>query len=110
AEPRPSATSRVRQRIRRRSPSFASAMFPSTKPVSVMRSQKRARSPRNVSANSPNAAARPAAVTARLARGKRRDHEAEHHEVAERGVELRGLEGDQRDDALPTASAGFGRT
>src|SRR5438128_35951 len=51
AEPSPSATSRPRQRIRRRSPSFASAIFPSTNPVSVMRSQKRARSPRNVSAN-----------------------------------------------------------
>src|SRR3954465_8766424 len=104
AEPRPKTRSRPRSFIRRSSGSFAKAIAPSTNPVSVIRSQKRARWPRNVNAKSPKAAARPTTASPRLPRGKRRDHESEDHEVAERGVQLGGLQIDHRDRALLTGS------
>src|SRR5438132_789543 len=114
AEPSPSARSRARGRMRRSSASFASAMFPSTKPVSVMRSQKRRRSPRKVKAKRPNAV--PSARTVSgpfertvLSRRKRGDNETDDHEITEGRVELRGLQVDHRDRALLAARAELGR-
>src|SRR5437764_10458584 len=107
ADPTPKPRSRVRGRMRRSSASLPSAMLPSTKPVSVMRSQKRRRSPRKVNAKRPNAV--PSARRVReLPRRKRGDHEPDDHEIAERGVQLRGLQVDHRDRALLTARAELG--
>src|SRR5439155_22686343 len=100
ADPRPWMRSSGRTRILRRSDSFARAIFPSTNPVRVMRSQKRWRAPRNVNAKRPNAIARPIATTALLPRRKRRDQQADDHERSEGGVQLRGLQVDHRDRAL----------
>src|SRR5207247_7582800 len=86
----PWAMSSRRVRDRRSSRSFANAMLPSTNPVSVMRSQKRRRSPRKVSAKSPNAAASPTAVTgSRLTRSSGRralqvERRLDAHAVAQR--------------------------
>src|SRR5205823_11486633 len=114
ADPTPKARSRVRGRMRRSSASFASAMFPSTKPVSVMRSQKRRRSPRKVKAKRPNAV--PSARTVSgpfertvLSRRECGDHETDDHEIPERRVQLRRLQVDHRDRALLAARAELGR-
>src|SRR2546427_9592756 len=97
-------------RTRRASRSVARARPPSTRPVAVMRSQKRARGPRNVRPNAANAAPMPSASSfTRSASEERRDNQADDQEVAERRVELRGLEVDHRDRALLPRGAELGR-
>src|SRR5438477_1703103 len=102
----PSATSLGPMRTRRASRSAASARPPRTSPVTVMRSQNRARGPRNASPNAANAAPMPSARSfTSSACEKRGDDEAHDQEVPEHGVELRGLEVDHGDRALLTGRA-----
>src|SRR5438105_5557925 len=106
----PSATSLGPIRTLRASRSAASASPPRTRPVAVMRSQKRARGPRNVRPNAANAAPMPSARSfTSSASEERRDDQTDDQEVAERGVELRGLEIDHRDRALLPCGAELGR-
>src|SRR5712692_5071490 len=107
---RPSAISPGPTRTRRASRSVARARPPSTRPVAVMRSQKRARGPRKVRPNAANAAPMPSARNfTRSAGEKGGDDQPDDQEIAERGVELRGLEVDHRDRALLSSSAELGR-
>src|SRR6266704_380311 len=97
-------------RTRRASRSVARASPPRTRPVTVIRSQKRARGPRKVRPNAANAAAMPSARSfTRSAGEERRDDQTDDQEVAERGVELRGFEIDHRDRALLPRGAELGR-
>src|SRR5438093_11100490 len=97
-------------RTRRASRSVASARPPSTRPVAVMRSQKRSRGPRNVRPNAANAAPMPSARSfTGSASEKRRDDQADDEQVTEHGVELRGLEVEHRDGALLPRGAEPGR-
>src|SRR6266550_9547069 len=103
---RPSATSRGPMRMRRTSWSDARARPPRMRPVAVIRSQKRARGPRNVRPNAANAAPTPSARSfTRSACEKRGDDQPDDQKVAERGVKLRGLEIDHRDRALLSGRA-----
>src|SRR2546430_17268639 len=103
---RPSATSRGQMRMRRASRSDARARPPSTRPVAVIRSQKRARGPRNVRPNAANAAPTPSARSfTRSAGEKRGDDQPDDQQVAERGVQLGRLEVDHRDRALLSGRA-----
>src|ERR1700716_2506884 len=97
----PSAISLGPIRRRRASRSAAIASPPRTSPVAVMRSQKRARGPRNVRPNAANAAPMPSARSfTSSARDECRDDEPHDQEVSENSVELGGLEVDHRDRAL----------
>src|SRR5207244_10155969 len=92
--------------------SARSASVPSTRPVSVMRSQKRSRGPRNVS---PKAVYAPAtasasAFTRASAREERGDDQPGDEQEAERGVQLGRLEIDHRDRALLSGRAELRRT
>src|SRR6266566_4605912 len=98
-------------RMRRASRSVARARPPSTRPVAVMRSQKRARGPRKVRPNAANAAPMPRARSfMRSAGEKGGDDEPDDQEIAERGVELGRLEVDHRDRALLSRRAELRRT
>src|SRR5438094_5047970 len=102
----PSATSLGPMRTRRASRSAARASPPRTSPVAVMRSQKRARGPRNVRPNAANAAPTPRARSfTRSAGEKRGDDQPDDEQIAERGVQLGGLEVDHRDRALLSGRA-----
>src|SRR5213593_3990559 len=102
----PSAISPAPTRMRRASRSVASARPPSTRPVAVMRSQNRSRGPRNVSPNAANAAPMPSARSFTRSAGEERgDDQPDDQEIAERGVELRGLEVDHRDGPLLSGRA-----
>src|SRR5258705_1201235 len=93
-------------RTRRASRSAARARPPRTRPVTVMRSQKRARGPRKVRPNAANAAPMPSARSfTRSAREKGGDDQPDDQEVPERGVQLGGLEVDHRDRALLSGRA-----
>src|SRR5438445_4035713 len=97
-------------RTRRASRSVARARPPSTRPVAVMRSQKRARGPRNVRPNAANAAPTPSARSfTRSAGEKGGDDQPDDEEIPERRVELGGLEVDHRDRALLACSPELGR-
>src|SRR5437870_7717878 len=93
-------------RMRRASRSVARARPPSTRPVAVMRSQKRSRGPRNTTPNAANAAPIPSARSLTgSASEKRGDDEADDQQVTECGVQLGGLEVDHRDRALLSGRA-----
>src|SRR5256714_11193293 len=98
---RPRAISAGPRRTRLVSRSAARAGPPSARPVIVMRSQKRARGPRNVRPNAAKAAPMPSARSfTGSASEERRDDQTHDQQITERGVELRGLEVDHRDRAL----------
>src|SRR3989440_1023919 len=106
----PTAISAGPRRTRLVSRSAARARPPSARPVIVMRSQKRARGPRNVRPNAAKAAPMPSARSfTGSASEERRDDQTDDQEVAERGVELRGLEIDHRYRPLLPRGAELGR-
>src|SRR5712691_9879979 len=97
-------------RTRRASRSVASARPPSTRPVAVMRSQKRSRGPRNVRPNAANAAPTPSARSFTRSAGEERgDDQPDDQQIAERGMELGGLEVDHGDRSLLPGGAELGR-
>src|SRR5436190_1601937 len=88
---RPSATSGAPMRMRRASRSDARARPPSTRPVAVIRSQKRARGPRKVRPNAANAAPTPSARSfTRSAGEERADDERDVEPVRGRSSGLDG--------------------
>src|SRR5437667_3617778 len=93
-------------RTRLASRSVARARPPSTRPVAVMRFQKRARGPRNVRPNAANAAPTPSARSLTSSAGEKGgDDQPDDQEIAERRVELGRLEVDHRDRALLSGGA-----
>src|SRR6266568_1280684 len=102
----PSAISPRPMRTRLTSRSVARARPPSTRPVAVMRSQKRERGPRNVRPNAANAAPTPSARSFTRSAGENGgDDQPDDEQIAERGVQLGRLEVDHRDRALLTGRA-----
>src|SRR5256714_6900834 len=103
---RPSAISRGPTRTRRACPPVARASPPRMRPVAVMRSQNRSRGPRNVRPNAANATPMPSARSfTRSAGEKGGDHQPDDQQIAERGVELGGLQIDHRNRALLSSRA-----